>query len=182
MEPEKARSLQRSLVLKKANNIISETAKKIITDQEAGRVISVLKKGGKKIVLAGGCFDILHVGHISFLEKAKASGDILVLLLESDEAIKLLKGEKRPINPQENRAKILSVIQFVDFVIKLERPYKTPDYQKLALEIRPNVIAVTEGDPHLIEKQSQAQEVGGVVKVVLDEIPEHSTTKLLDYF
>jgi rfaE bifunctional protein nucleotidyltransferase chain/domain len=155
---------------------------KIVKFTQIQKIIVDLKNQGKKIVLAGGCFDILHVGHISFLEKAKASGDILILLLESDHAIKLLKGDKRPINPQENRAKVLRAVEFVDFVVTLPKPFKTSDYQKLTFEIKPNVIAVTEGDPHLREKESQAKAVNGIVKVVLQEIPEHSTTKLLDYF
>jgi len=156
--------------------------RKIITIEEIGTVVSKLKKASRKIVLAGGCFDILHVGHIAFLEKAKAAGDILVLLLESDEAIRRLKGEKRPINPQENRAKVLSAIEFVDLVVTLPKPFQDHDYQKLVLEIKPDVIAVTAGDPSLASKKSQAREVGGVVKMVLEKISEHSTTKLLDYF
>jgi len=141
-----------------------------------------LKKSGKKIVLAGGCFDILHVGHIEFLEKAKASGDILILLLESDAAIKQLKGDKRPINNQKNRSRILSAIQFVDFVVTLPKPYQTKDYQNLVSQIKPNVIAITAGDSNLKNKKSQAKEAGGAVKIVLKNIPDHSTTKLLDYF
>jgi len=156
--------------------------KKVITVNQVGVLVSKLKQGGKKLVLAGGCFDILHIGHIKFLEKSKKAGDILMLLLESDKAIKLLKGDKRPINPQDNRAKVLSAIEFVDFVINLDRPFKTEDYRRLVKEISPDVIAITSGDANLAEKKSQAKEVGGIVKVILKKIPEHSTTKLLDYF
>lgn len=156
--------------------------RKIIASHEAGNIVSILKQKGKTIVLAGGCFDILHIGHITFLEKAKAEGDILILLLESDEAIKLLKGERRPINSQQNRAKVLSAIETVDFVVNLPRPFKNQDYQNLVSEIKPDIIAVTSGDPNLPQKKSQAKEVGGAVSIVLEEIPEHSTTKLLDYF
>lgn len=156
--------------------------KKIINVAQVSSIVKKLKAKGKKIVLAGGCFDILHIGHIAFLEKAKKAGDILVLLLESDAAIKKLKGKKRPINNQANRAKILSAIEFVDFIVLLPKPFKTVDYQELVSEIKPSLIAVTAGDPTLSEKKSQAKEVRGVVKVVLKKIPEHSTTKLLDYF
>lgn len=155
--------------------------KKIITVAQIS-IVKQLQVEGKKIVLAGGCFDILHIGHIAFLEKAKKSGDILVLLLESDQAIKLLKGQNRPVNSRKNRAKILSAIEFVDFVIPLAKPYKAADYNALVKKISPDVIAVTAGDLNLKVKQSQAKEVGGVVKTVLKKIPEHSTTKLLDYF
>lgn len=156
--------------------------KKVISIAQVSKIAQKIKIANKKIVLAGGCFDILHIGHISFLENAKKSGDILILLLESDLAIKILKGEKRPINSQTNRAKILSSIEFVDFIILLPKPFKTEDYQKLVKEISPNIIAVTLGDPNLNEKKIQAKSVGGVVKIVLKKISEHSTTKLLDYF
>src|SRR3989344_9682744 len=156
--------------------------KKTIGVAQVSSISKKIKSSGKKIVLAGGCFDILHIGHISFLEKAKKSGDILILLLESDLAIKKLKGKKRPINDQEDRAKILSAIEFVDFIIILPKPFKNEDYQDLVSEIKPDIIAVTAGDPNLENKKLQAKIIGGIVKVVLKKIPEHSTTKLLDYF
>lgn len=155
---------------------------KIVRVSQTRKIVLELKNLGKKIVLAGGCFDILHIGHIAFLEKAKKAGDILILLLESDQAIKLLKGKDRPVNNQENRATILSAIEFVDFIVLLPKPYKGGDYDTLVEKISPDVIAVTAGDPNLSEKQSQAKKVDGVLKVVLKKIPEHSTTKLLGYF
>lgn len=155
---------------------------KIISVPKIKKLVATLKNQSKKIVLAGGCFDILHIGHIIFLENAKKSGDTLILLLESDAAIKNLKGEKRPINSQENRAKILSALEPVDFIINLDRPFKTADYGNLVAEIKPNIIAVTSGDSNLENKKQQAKTVGGKVKVVLKKIPEHSTTKLLEYF
>lgn len=156
--------------------------KKIINVARVSSLAKKLKLSDKTIVLAGGCFDILHIGHIAFLEKAKKAGDILVLLLESDQAIKLLKGQGRPVNNQENRTKILAVIEFVDFVIPLSKLYQAGDYNSLVKKISPDIIAVTAGDPNLSVKQSQAKEVGGTVKIVLKKIPEHSTTKLLGYF
>src|SRR3989344_3826430 len=155
---------------------------KIIDLTQISNIADKFKSTGKKIVLAGGCFDILHIGHIAFLEKAKKSGDILMLLLESDQAIKFLKGEGRPVNKLKNRARILSAIEFVDFIIPLQKPYEAADYNGLVKKISPDVIAVTAGDPNLSEKQSQAKKVGGVIKVVLKKNPEHSTTKLLEYF
>ena len=141
-----------------------------------------LKSENKKIVLAGGCFDIIHIGHIEFLKNAKKFGDILILLLESDESIKNLKGEKRPINNQDNRSKILSTIEYVDYVIPLPKIYKTQDYNDLVLKINPSIIAVTSGDPNLNNKKLQAKSINGKVKIVLKKMPEHSTTKLLEYF
>lgn len=155
--------------------------KKLITVSKAVNFVFKLKQQGKKVVLAGGCFDILHAGHIAFLEKAKKSGDVLFLLLESDQAIRKLKGKKRPINKQSIRAKILSAVEFVDFIILLPKPFTTNDYQGLVKKLEPDVIAVTAGDPNLKEKKFQAKEVGGVVKVVLKKLPDLSTTKLIDF-
>lgn len=156
--------------------------KKIVSVSQVLSAVGKYKDQGEKIVLAGGCFDILHIGHISFLEKAKNLGGILVLLLESDQAIKLLKGKERPVNSLRNRAKVLSAIEFVDFVIPLSRPFKTEDYNNLVRKISPDIIAITAGDPNLSVKEYQAKQVGGKVKVVLEKIPEHSTTRLLGYF
>lgn len=155
---------------------------KIISLSKIKSLSAKLKKDNQKIVLAGGCFDILHVGHIEFLKNAKKSGHVLFLLLESDESIKKLKGERRPINNQKNRAQILAAIESVDYVIPLEKPFKTPDYNQLVENIKPDIIAITSGDPNLEHKKSQAKSVGGKVKIVLKHMPDHSTTKLLDYF
>lgn len=155
---------------------------KIIPVSKIKTLSAELKSANKKIVLAGGCFDLLHIGHIKFLKKAKKSGDILILLLESDEAIKKLKGEGRPINKQDNRSRILSSIEYVDYVIPLPKIYKTLDYNDLVLKIKPDTIAITSSDPNQENKNHQAKSVGGKVKVVIQKMPEHSTTKLLDYF
>jgi len=81
--------------------------------------IKALKKsrGKKKIVFTNGCFDILHVGHVAYLQKAKSLGDILVVGLNSDSSVRRLKGKKRPVNSQKNRALVLSALACVDFVI-----------------------------------------------------------------
>ena len=107
---------------------------------------------------------------------------MLVLLLESDAAIKNLKGERRPINNQKNRARILSAIANVDFIIPLNKQLKSSDYFTLVTKIKPDIIAVTSGDPNLENKKLQAKSVGGKVAIVLKKIPDHSTTKLLEYF
>lgn len=154
---------------------------KIVSIAKIAKIAKKLRADGKKIVLAGGCFDILHIGHVIFIEKAEKSGDKLILLLEPDEAIKNLKGESRPFNNQKTRAKILSAIEFVDFVVLLPKIFRTQDYNNLVKKISPNVIAVTEGDINIAEKRLQAKEAGGIVKVVLKKISEYSTTKLIDF-
>jgi D-beta-D-heptose 7-phosphate kinase/D-beta-D-heptose 1-phosphate adenosyltransferase len=80
-------------------------------------LIPEIKKADKTIVFTNGCFDIIHAGHVQYLEQAKALGDILVIGLNSDASVKRLKGETRPVNNQTNRAIVLSALQSVDYVI-----------------------------------------------------------------
>ena len=89
---------------------------KIISYVEAGSIIANLKKQGKKIVFTNGCFDIIHPGHVIYLAEAKKMGDILFLGLNSDASVKRLKGKKRPILNENERATILSHLEMIDFV------------------------------------------------------------------
>jgi len=134
----------------------------------------------KKIVLVGGCFDIVHLGHLIFLEKAKAKGDILMVLLESDENIRKNKGQNRPINNQENRAIFLTKLKMVDYVIKLPEMKSDEDYLEILKKIKPNIIAVSEGDSALEKKKKQAKEIGARVLEVNKLIPHQSTSLIID--
>jgi rfaE bifunctional protein nucleotidyltransferase chain/domain len=126
-------------------------------------------------VLVGGCFDILHYGHIHFLKKAKSLGDFLVVALESDKSIKKIKGEKRPIHGQNQRREMLESLEFVDEVISLPDEMKDEDYFKLVEVVHPKIIAVTKGDPILSKKQKQAQSVGAkVVEIPKIKVPSTS--------
>ncbi len=97
-------------------NSTNPVSSKIITLEDF-LTIKKEKLAGKKIVFTNGCFDILHRGHIEYLYKAKNLGDVLVIGLNSDPSIKRLKGDKRPINQEMDRAMVLAAIEFVDFVI-----------------------------------------------------------------
>ena len=79
--------------------------------------INILKSQGKKIVSTNGCFDILHVGHVRYLQKSAALGDILVVCLNSDRSVKALKGDSRPLNNENDRAEVLAALGCVDFVV-----------------------------------------------------------------
>jgi len=89
---------------------------KIKTKEDLHRIVEDLKKKGKRIVFTNGCFDLIHIGHIRYLEKAKTLGDILVVGMNSDRSVQTLKGPKRPILPQEERAEILSGLGCVDYI------------------------------------------------------------------
>ncbi len=133
-----------------------------------------------KIVLVGGCFDILHLGHITFLEKAKKLGDRLIVLLESDENIRKDKGVNRPINNQENRAKMLMSLRVVDKVIKLPEMKTDEEYFALIKKIKPKVIAVSRNDKRIFQKKEQAKLVEAKVIEVTPLIPYQSTSRVVE--
>ncbi len=150
---------------------------KILNLQKAKTTAQKINLQKKSIVLAGGCFDILHIGHIKFLELARKKGDYLFILLESDESVKKLKGEKRPINSQKDRAQILSALSFIDYIIPLNGIMESRDYDNLVENIRPKIIAVTKNDKALIHKQRQAKKVNAKVVCVIERLEDKSTTK-----
>lgn len=136
--------------------------------------------GNKKIVLVGGCFDVIHLGHTTFLEKAKNKGDILIVLLESDENIKKNKGKTRPINSQKNRAILLTKLKIVDYVVRLPKIKNDEEYLKIIKKIRPTIIAVSENDENLINKKYQAKQVGAKIAKVTKLIPHQSTSRIIE--
>lgn len=145
--------------------------------------IDFLKKEaqGKKIVLAGGCFDVLHPGHITFLEQAKKEGDFLVVLLESDQKIKELKGGDRPFFSQSDRAKVLSSVRFVDFIILMPYTNSESDYDEIILKINPVTIAVTKGGTDEAFKRRSAEKTGASLKFVTEAIGDYSTSRILNF-
>ena len=144
--------------------------------------VSPLNKGRShnSVVLVGGCFDILHLGHIVFLKKARNLGDKLVILLESDENIKKNKGNNRPINNQENRAKILESLRMVDQVVKLPEMKTDDEYLEIIKKIKPTIIAVSENDTNLVNKKYQANLVGAKLIKVTNLIPHQSTSRIIE--
>jgi FAD synthetase len=152
---------------------------KILSAEKAIQLAKKLHKQNKRIVLVGGCFDLLHIGHITFLEEAKKQGDILLVMLESDAVIAATKGNNRPINSQEIRAKILAALTVVDNVIMLEQHMSNTDYDSLVFAIKPAIIATTGGDTNRYHKERQAKEIGALVIDVTPQISDKSTTKLV---
>lgn len=153
---------------------------KILTLQQAATISKNIKEQKKTIVVAGGCFDILHMGHIQFLQKAKAQADILMVLLESDESIKERKGQERPINNQADRATLLSNLEMVDYVILLPQLDNT-GYDGIIANIGPQVIATTYGDPHRSHKERQAELIGATVVDVIRPVDKESTSSIAQH-
>lgn len=152
--------------------------KKIISIGQLPGLVRILKRDNLKIVLVGGCFDVMHPGHVIFLEKAKKEGDILVVLLENDKKVCLLKGKDRPVHIQLARAEILSALKMVDFVVLLPFMDKDSEYDKLISQIKPVVIAVTEGYENIHHKRL-AKLVGAKLKFVTRKVGNYSTSRIL---
>lgn len=130
-----------------------------------------------KTVLVGGCFDLLHFGHISFLKAAKAQGDKLIVALESDDNVRKMKGDTRPIHTQEQRKIMLESLKFVDEVIALPPMNGDRDYYELVRRLKPNVIAITQGDSMKAKKNEQADDIGAIL-LEIPKIHTPSTSQL----
>lgn len=104
--------------------------------EEAKEVVYKLKNAGKKVVFTNGCFDIMHLGHVRYLNEAKKLGDFLIVAINSDSSVKRIKGEKRPIIDERSRAEIISALSFVDMVILFseDTPYR------LIKELQPDIL------------------------------------------
>jgi len=145
-----------------------------------GKIVSVSKQiQGKKTVLVGGCFDLIHYGHFAFLKKAKEVGKYLIVALESDEFI-IKHKNRRPVHSQKERAEILAGLRIVDMVITL--PYLSSDleYKAFVEKVNPSIIAVTKNDPQIENKKKQAMLIGGELKVVIPLLGDFSTQKIID--
>jgi rfaE bifunctional protein nucleotidyltransferase chain/domain len=134
----------------------------------------------KKLILATGVFDILHLEHIHFLKKAKAKGDILIVGVESDKRAKQLKGRERPINSQNDRAELLTALSFVDYIFVLPDNLDTTKGRENLIEmVRPDIYAVSQNTPFISEKSRVMEKLGGKTVVVCGYNPEVSTTIIL---
>lgn len=89
----------------------------LVAPEDITALVTILKRGGKRIVFTNGCFDILHAGHVRYLAAAKKLGDILVLGLNTDESVRHLKGPTRPVNSEQDRAEVVGALASVDFVV-----------------------------------------------------------------
>ena len=108
----------------------------IVSLPELVPMVAGLKQAGRRIVFTNGCFDILHVGHVRYLKSAKALGGALIVGLNSDKSVKRIKGDKRPIVPERERAELLSSIRFVDYVVLFDEP---DPYNTIAA-IKPDIL------------------------------------------
>jgi rfaE bifunctional protein nucleotidyltransferase chain/domain len=135
-----------------------------------------LKASKKKVVFTNGVFDLIHAGHVDYLSKAKSLGDVLIVGLNTDDSVRRIKGGKRPILKQEERAFIVSNLKPVDYVVFFEED--TPE--KLISELIPDVLV--KGADWAVEKivgKDIVEKNGGEVKAI-DFVNEQSTSKIID--
>lgn len=138
--------------------------------------IAVLKGQDKKIVTTNGCFDILHVGHVRYLQEAKNLGDVLIIGLNTDASVKRLKGDSRPVNNENDRAEVLSALNMVDYVVLFGED--TP--VSILSQIQPDIHV--KGGDYNVENLPEAktiQEHGGKL-VFVPFVEGKSTTKIIE--
>lgn len=153
-------------------NKLNEILNKIVTLDEAKRIVEGWKQRGEKIVFTNGCFDIIHKGHVYYLAQAHDLGTKLILGLNTDESIKRLKGEERPIKELESRALTIASFEYIDLVI----PFDEDTPLNLISTLLPNVLV--KGSDYSVENIVGAKEVlasGGEVKTI-DFVEGFSTT------
>lgn len=134
-----------------------------------------LRRAGRRMVFANGCFDILHVGHVRYLQEARRCGDVLVVGVNSDRAVTALKGPGRPILPAEGRAELVAALEAVDYVVIFD----SLTAAEILLDLRPDVHCKgTDYTEESVPEKEVVQSFGGAVRIVGDP-KSHSTRELL---
>lgn len=148
----------------------------MILDRElASKLVQEAKTQGKKVVFTNGCFDILHIGHLRYLQEAKKQGDVLIVGVNTDSSVKRLKGEERPINGEEDRAELLAGLEAVDYTVLFEE-----DTPEALLEMLKPSIHVKGGDYRKedLPETKIVEKHGGEVRI-LKFVEGKSTTNIV---
>lgn len=148
----------------------------LISRNDLNSLLDKLRSEGKTIVTTNGCFDILHVGHVRYLEKTKTFADVLIVALNSDKSVKSIKGDSRPINKEEDRAEVLSALRCVDYVVLFDEDSPID----LLLQIKPDVY--TKGADYTVETLPEAKPImenGGRVEFI-SFVEGKSTTSIIN--
>jgi len=149
---------------------------KIFEREALKEKVQVLKRGGKKIVFTNGCFDLLHIGHVRYLEAARAEGDVLVVAVNSDRSVRQIKRPGRPIVPENERAEVLASLACVDFVTLFDEP----DPLVTIRSLRPDVLVKgADWEEDAIVGRDVVEAMGGrVVRIPLTE--GASTSRIIE--
>jgi D-beta-D-heptose 7-phosphate kinase/D-beta-D-heptose 1-phosphate adenosyltransferase len=153
-----------------------DTAKKILTLEDLVTRLGKVRKSGQKIVFTNGCFDIMHVGHVRYLADAGSQGDLLIVGLNSDASVRIIKGDKRPIVRQNHRAEVLASLGCVDFIVIFDEP----DPLKLIQTLKPDVLVKGEDwtEDAIVGAESVKSQGGKIVRISFVE--ESSTTAIIE--
>ena len=152
-----------------------DTREKILARDELVRRLEGRRASGERIVLANGCFDLLHVGHVRYLEGARREGDVLIVGVNADATVELLKGKGRPVLGAEARAQLVAALGVVSYVTVFDEP----DVAALLRALRPDVHAKgTDYTVETVPERDIARELGVRIAIVGD-VKEHSTRELL---
>lgn len=152
-----------------AGQVIARSGTATISREELSNVLS--RSAESTVVFTNGCFDVIHAGHIKLLEEARSHGSKLIVGLNSDDSVRRLKGESRPVNSQEDRKRILEALSCVDEVIVFEED--TPE--RLLSEIKPDILV--KGSDYSVDEVVGREHAGKVVLIEL--LPDRSTTRIL---
>ncbi len=155
---------------------LGNSSERVLEPIELARMVAASRAEGKRVVLTNGCFDVLHRGHTSYLNQARQLGDLLVVGLNSDDSVRRLKGQGRPLNPAADRAGVLAALSCVDYVTVFSEDTAVP----LVELLKPDIYAKG-GDysPEMLEEREVVIAQGGRVEI-LDYVPDHSTTALVE--
>jgi D-glycero-beta-D-manno-heptose 1-phosphate adenylyltransferase len=154
---------------------LNDALKKIVTRDQLRARVEEWRKGNDRVILANGCFDLLHVGHVRYLQAAKQLGGKLIVAVNSDASVRTLKGDGRPIMPDRERAEILAALEPVDAVVI----FPEPDVRALLNEIRPDIQAKgTDYTPESVPERDVVSSYGGRVAIVGDP-KNHSATEII---
>jgi rfaE bifunctional protein nucleotidyltransferase chain/domain len=156
--------------------MFSMTTSKILPLNRIQQEAEYARSNGEQVIFANGCFDMLHVGHVRYLQGAKDLGGILIVAVNSDESVSKIKGEGRPLMPEQERAEIVAALGCVDFVTV----FGDPNVNNLLLAIRPDVQAKgTDYTVDTVPERETVKSYGGRVAIVGDP-KDHSTTELIE--
>ena len=151
---------------------------KIKSPEELAAISERMAAEGRKLVFTNGCFDLLHVGHVRYLQQARALGDALLIAVNGDASVRVLKGPSRPVNQEQDRAEVLAALDCVDFLTVFHSERVTD----LVKQIRPQVYA--KGGDYTVEsldsgERKTLEEVGAEIRI-LPLVPGKSTTSILE--
>jgi len=154
---------------------VREAAGKIEPLAAVRERVLTARRAGRTVAFANGCFDVLHVGHVRYLEGAAAEADLLVVGVNGDGSVRRLKGEGRPVQPAEDRALLVAALRAVDHVVVFEED----DVRRLLLELRPDVHCKgTDYTPDSVPERDVVRSYGGRVAIVGDP-KDHDSSRLL---